>query len=209
MKNQISNIYIFKTHFEAENALRLLSHSGFDMKNLSVIGRGYHTEEQPVGFYTIGGKIKTWGKFGAFWGAIWGLLFTPAVFVLPGIGVLPMAGPVVTAFISALEGAVVGAGISVLGNALLDLGVHKNDVIRYLTALKADEFLLIVHGSTEDMRHAFRTLKGPRPQLAIESESAEQQVSSSIFARSIESSFNDIFKKDNSTDASHRWTFRA
>jgi hypothetical protein len=192
---QISNIYIYRTHFDAENALRQLSHSGFDMKNLSIVGRGYQIEEQPIGFYAKGERVKTWGKFGAFWGAVWGLLFTPAIFVLPGIGVIPMAGPVVTALVSTLEGSAIGAGISVLGCALLDLGVHKNDVIRYLTALKADDFLLIVHGDTEEMRHAYRVLNGPRPQLGFSPKEELKQITSAINVYSIQPSFNDLFKK--------------
>lgn len=193
MGNQISNIYIFKSHVEAENALRLLSHSGFDMKNLSILGRGYHSEEQPIGFYTRGDRMKTWGKYGAFWGAIWGLLFTPAVFVLPGVGVLPMAGPIVNALISALEGAAIGAGVSVVAIALLDLGVHKNDVIQYLVALKAYEFLLIVHGNAEETLKAYRLLKGPIPQLTFSPGLSVKEESPKPSTFSRQTSFNNFF----------------
>ena len=71
---------------------------------MSLVGKGYHSEEHPVGFYTVGDRIKTWGGIGAFWGDIWGLLLAPAVFFLPGLGLMAMAGPVVTALVSALEG---------------------------------------------------------------------------------------------------------
>ena len=107
MRSDISNVYLFKTHHDAENAVRTLALASFDMKHLSIVGRGYHTEEHPLGFYSKGDRIRSWGKFGAFWGAIWGLLFVPAVFVLPGLGVVAMAGPLVTVLVSALEGAVV------------------------------------------------------------------------------------------------------
>ena len=135
MEKQQSNVYVFKTHFEAENAVRLLGNSGFDMKHLSVIGKGYHTEEHPIGFYTKGDRIISWGKFGAFWGAIWGLIFAPAVFLIPGIGVMAMAGPVVTALVSALESAVVVGGLSALGSALVELGVQKDQAIKYEVAI--------------------------------------------------------------------------
>jgi hypothetical protein len=42
------------------------------MKHLSVVGKGYHSEEKVVGFYNIGDRIKFWGTRGAFWGGFWG-----------------------------------------------------------------------------------------------------------------------------------------
>ena len=175
MPKQLSNVYVYKTHIEAENALRTLSLAGIDMKHLSVVGRGYHTEEHPLGFYTKGDRIRTWGRYGAFWGAIWGLLFTPAVFVLPGIGVLPMAGPLVAALVSALEGAVMGGGLTVLGSALLALGVHQDKVIKYEIALKADQFLLIVHGSDDEIQRAHSQLEGPYKQLGYDHQLPDEE----------------------------------
>ena len=142
--------YVFNTHVEAENAIQTLSRSGFDVKKLSLVGKGYHTEEHPLGFYTSGDKIKTWGGMGAFWGGIWGLLLGPAVFFLPGLGLLAMAGPVVVTLVGVLEGAVVVGGLSALGAALTQIGVPKDQVIKYETALKVDKYILMVHGSTED-----------------------------------------------------------
>jgi hypothetical protein len=175
MPKQLSNVYVYKTHIDAENALRTLSLAGIDMKHLSVVGRGYHTEEHPLGFYTKGDRIRTWGRYGAFWGAIWGLLFTPAVFVLPGIGVLPMAGPLVAALVSALEGAVMGGGLTVFGSALLALGVHQDKVIKYEIALKADQFLLIVHGSDDEIQRAHSQLEGPYKQLGYDHQLPDEE----------------------------------
>ena len=135
-----------------------MSQSSFDMKKLSLVGKGYHTEEKPMGFYTTGERIKAWGGTGAFWGGIWGLLLAPAVFVLPGLGVVGMAGPFVATLIGALEGAVVVGGLSALGAALTQIGVPKDQVIKYEAALKVDKFLLVVHGSAEDQAQARRVL---------------------------------------------------
>jgi hypothetical protein len=150
--NNVGNAscYIFNTHLEAEAAIHSLSRAGFDLKKLSLVGSGYHSEEKPVGFYTVGDKIKTWGGVGAFWGGMWGLLLGPAVFFLPGLGLLALAGPVVAGLVAALEGAVVVGGISALGAALTQIGVPEDQVIKYETALKVDKYLLMVHGSEED-----------------------------------------------------------
>jgi hypothetical protein len=149
-----SSVYVFNTHVEAEDAIRLLSGTGFDVKKLSLVGKGYHSEEHPVGFYTVGDRIKAWGGMGAFWGGIWGLLLAPAVFFLPGLGFVALAGPLVSALVGALEGAVVVGGVSALGAALTDLGVAKDQVIKYESALKADRYVLMIHGDAEEIEKA-------------------------------------------------------
>jgi len=162
VEKENSSVYVFPTHVEAEEAIRHLSKSGFDVKKLSLVGKGYHSEEHPVGFYTAGDRIKAWGGVGAFWGGIWGLLFAPAVFLIPGVGLVAMAGPFAAALIAALEGAVVVGGISALGAALTQVGVPKDQVIKYETALKADNFLLLVHGSAEDEAQVRNVLAGTK-----------------------------------------------
>lgn len=159
MKTEHSSVHLFNTHIEAEQAIRSLNRSGFEMKKLSLIGKGYHSEEHPVGFYTLGERIKSWGGIGAVWGAVWGLLFAPAVFFVPGLGLMAMAGPFGSALVSALEGAVVVGGISALGAALTQIGLPKEQVIKYEVALKADKYLLLVHGTAEDELRADTVLK--------------------------------------------------
>lgn len=157
---------VFDTHSAAEDAIRTLGKSGFDMKKLSLVGKGYHSEEKPMGFYTTGDRIKVWGSTGAFWGGIWGLLLAPAVFVLPGLGVVGMAGPLVATLVAALEGAVVVGGLSALGAALTQVGVPKDQVIKYEAALKVDKYLLVVHGSAQDQERARSVLDEAKTEVA-------------------------------------------
>lgn len=155
-------VYVYRTHAEAEEAIQALNKSGFDLTKLSLIGKGYHSEENPLGFYTAGDRIKSWGGMGAFWGGIWGLLLAPAVFFIPGIGMLAMAGPVVSTLVGALEGAVVVGGLSALGAALVSAGMPKDKVIKYESALKVDNYVLMVHGSPEELRAAGAALAQAR-----------------------------------------------
>lgn len=152
-------VYVFNTHIEAEEAVKALSKSGYDVKKLSIIGKGYHTEETPIGFYTMGDRIKSWGGMGAFWGGIWGLLIAPAVFFLPGFGLVAMAGPIVAALVAALEGAVLVGGVSAIGAALMQIGVPKDQIMKYETALKVDKYVLMVHGSVEEQDQARTVLE--------------------------------------------------
>lgn len=149
-----SPVYVFDTHLEAEAAIQDLARAGFDVKKLSLVGKGYHSEEHPVGFYSVGDRMKAWGGIGAFWGGIWGLMLAPAVFFLPGLGLMAMAGPLVAVLVSALDSAIVVGGMSALGAALVQVGVPHNHAIKYETALKADKYMLLVHGTTADKAQA-------------------------------------------------------
>jgi len=158
MKKEASSLFVFDTHVEAETAIRALTRSNFDVTKISLIGKGYHSEEHPVGFYSVGDKIKSWGGVGAFWGGIWGLLLAPAVFFLPGLGLIAMAGPFVTALVGGVEGAVVMGGLSALGAAMMTIGVPKEQLIKYESAVKADKYVLIVHGGIEEITLAHHIL---------------------------------------------------
>ena len=166
MSNPDSAFFVFDSHAAAEDAIRTLGQSGFDMKKLSLVGKGCHSEEKPMGFYTAGDRIKAWGGTGAFWGGIWGLLLAPAVFVLPGLGVVGMAGPLVATLVGALEGAVVVGSLSALGAALTQIGVPQDQVIKYEAALKVDKYLLVVHGSADDQQRARAVLAQAKTAVA-------------------------------------------
>jgi uncharacterized membrane protein len=75
--SSISNVVVavYDTHAEAEQTVKELQKSGFDMKKLSIVAKNPHAEEHVVGFYNSGDRIKHWGKAGAFWGGMWSLLF--------------------------------------------------------------------------------------------------------------------------------------
>ena len=45
---------------------------------------------------------------------------------------------------------------------MLELGVDHSNAVKYEVALKADQFLLMVHGSEAEMQHAKSMLEGPK-----------------------------------------------
>ncbi len=158
-----SAVATYATHESAEAAVKELQKSGFDMKKLSIVGRDYHTDEHVVGYYNVGDRMKAWGKTGAFWGGIWGWLFGSAFFFIPGIGPLVIAGPLISWLVGALEGAVVVGGLSALGAGLCSIGIPKNSIVQYETALKAGKFLLIAHGNPEEISRAKEILNATTP----------------------------------------------
>ncbi len=131
-----------------------LAAAGFDMKNLSVVGKGYHTDEKVVGFYNAGDRIKFWGTRGAFWGGLWGWFVGGLFLTIPVIGHVVILGYLAAMAISAVESAVVVGGLSALGAALYGIGVPKDSVIQYETAVKSDSFLVMAHGTAEETARA-------------------------------------------------------
>jgi len=148
-----SVVAIYETHSQAEEAVKELQRSGFDMKKMSIVGKDYHTDEHVVGYYNTGDRMKYWGKQGAFWGGLWGMLFG-AFFIIPGLGPILVAGPLVAWIVGALEGAVVVGGLSALGAGLYSIGIPKDSVVKYEAALKSDKFLLLAHGTADEVAKA-------------------------------------------------------
>ena len=159
-------VAIYQSHVEAEAAIKELQQSGFDMKKLSIVGRDYHTDEHVVGYYNAGDRMKYWGKMGAFWGGFWGLLFGSAFFWVPGIGQILVAGPLVAWIVGALEGAVIVGGLSAIGAGLYSLGIPKDSIVRYETAIKTGKYLLIAHGTPEETARAQKIITGTSPEAS-------------------------------------------
>ena len=170
-----ATVAIYKSHAEAEAAVKELQHSGFDMKKLSIVGRDYHTDEQVVGYYNAGDRMKYLGKMGAFWGGMWGFLFGSAFFFIPGVGPLLVAGPLVGWIVGALEGAVIVGGLSAIGAGLCSLGIPVDSIVQYETAIKSGKFVLIAHGSAEDATRARELLNRSNPEAIAEHVSSHAQ----------------------------------
>jgi uncharacterized membrane protein len=157
-----SVVAIYETHVQAEEAVKELQQAGVDMQSISIAAKDTHTDEHVVGYYNAGDRMKYWGKIGAFWGGFWGLLFGSAMFAIPGLGPLLVAGPLVAWIVAGLEGAVVVGGVSAVGAGLVSIGIPKDSVLEYDVALKSDKFLLIVHGTPDEVEKAKQIIAGTR-----------------------------------------------
>src|SRR5208282_1789505 len=100
---------------------------------------------------------------GAFWGGLWGMFFGGLFLAIPVVGHVVVLGYLGAMVIAAIESAVVVGGASALGAALYSLGVPKDSVIQYETAVKADSFLVMAHGTAEEMARAKTILGALKP----------------------------------------------
>jgi len=163
MSEQNAVVAVYSSHAGAEEAVRELQRRGIDMRTLSIIGRDTHSDEHVVGYYNTGDRMKYWGKTGAFWGGIWGLLLGSAFFAIPGVGPVLVAGPLVGWIVGALEGAAVVGGLSAIGAGLYSIGIPKDSVVEYELAVKTDKFLLVAHGTAADVAKAKEILDSSSP----------------------------------------------
>jgi hypothetical protein len=163
MSTENSVVAVYRTHAEADRAVKELQRGGVDMHKLSIVGKGYHTDEQVVGYYNAGDRMKYWGKVGAFWGGFWGLLFGSALFIIPGLGPILVAGPLVAWIVAGLEGAVELGALGALGAGLFSIGIPKDSIVKYETALKTDQFVLIAHGTAAEVAKAKEIIDSTNP----------------------------------------------
>jgi hypothetical protein len=168
-------VAVYNSHAEAEQAVAKLSAASFDIKQVSIIGKDYHTQENVVGYYTTGDRMKSWGGLGAFWGGIWGLLFGAGVFLIPGIGPVLIGGPFLAALVGALESAVVVGGVSALAAGLVSQGIPKKSAIKYEAEVKADKFVLVAHGTAEEAERAHAILSTTSPVSIEKHDAADAQ----------------------------------
>ena len=163
MEKSDTVVAVFADHPAAEAAVKKLTAAGIDMKNLSVVGKGYQIDEKVVGFYNAGDRIKFWGKRGAFWGGLWGMFFGGLFLTIPVVGHVVVLGYLASMALYGIENAIVVGGMSALGAALYGIGVPKDSVIQYETAVKADSFLVMAHGAAEEIARAKAILGTANP----------------------------------------------
>ncbi len=156
----IENLVIatYDNHQRAEDAVKELQKAGFDMKKLSILGKGMENEQHIMGYYNAPERAIFWGKNGAIWGGLLGLLFGSAMFMVPGVGPLFVLGPLAGWILGAIEGAVVVGGLSALGAALFSIGIPKNSALQYESDIKMSKFLVLAHGSDSEIDTARQIL---------------------------------------------------
>lgn len=158
MSEQNTVIGVFADHVAAERAVKKLAEAGIPLTHLSVVGKGYHTEEKVTGFYNTGDRVMFWGKRGAFWGGLWGWLAGGVFLTVPVVGHVVVLGYLAAAVVAAIEGAVVVGGMSALAAAIYGSGIPKDTVLNYEAAVRADSFLVMAKGPADEMARAKQVL---------------------------------------------------
>lgn len=159
-EQQKSVVAVFVRHTGAEDAIKVLQEGGFNAKQISIIGRDCFSDEHVLGCYSGGDRIKYWGKLGAFWDGLWGLLAGAAFLVIPGVGPVLIAGHVASWIMGAIEAAIMIGGLTALGSGLVSFGIPRESVSNYEASVKLGKYLLIAHGAGNELDKAQEILRG-------------------------------------------------
>ncbi len=141
-------VAVYQSHSAVEAAIRELRKSGFDWRKISVAGRDYRD------------RATSPNHLGAFWTAIWGMLSDWDMFAISDIGLVFVAGPLAEWSAAGMENASLFGGLSALGAGLYSIGIPKSRILQYESALKEDKYLVVVHGSADEVNHAREILEG-------------------------------------------------
>ncbi len=74
-----------------------------------------------------------------------------------------------------VEGALIVGGLRGLAAALYSLGIPKDSIVAYEIAIKADGFLVMAHGFTEEIERARMLLRAVSPTI-IDVHSSQNEV---------------------------------
>jgi hypothetical protein len=158
VEHKNSAIAMFVEHSQVEKAIRRLREAGIDFYGVSVVGRGYQTDQNVIGYYSAGARMKYWGQNDAFWDGILEVLSGSAFFMIPGIGPAIVAGPIVGWIVDSLVHAVGTHEFSAIGRALYGIGVPAKSIAQYELSLVRGEYIVVVCGAPTDVTRADRVL---------------------------------------------------
>ncbi len=150
----------YRSHIEAEAAVRRLADGGLPISQISIIGRNFETREDVQGFYRPADAALDGAGTGAWLGGFFGLMAgAMGFFVFPMVGALMVMGPLS----GLIAGAIGGAGVGALINGLVASGVPRDQALKYQERLQAGEFLVVVHGTALDTAQAHTILENTVP----------------------------------------------
>ena len=158
MNNRQATVAVYTGHVLIKEAIAKLQNAGYNMKSLSIIGRDYRSNENVAGCYNTGDQMRFWGGLSAFWDGLWDLLNGSGLFIFPGFGPVLFAGPFVTSLLDILNKDDLLGESDVLGVALAGLGIPNESVTHYQTEIKRGNFVLIAHGTPEEVAGAKKLL---------------------------------------------------
>lgn len=155
-----SVVGVYSMMAQVEDAIGMLNQGEFPIKQVSLVAQDLQSEKQVQGYITTGDVAKTGAGTGAWVGGLFGLLVGAAFIWVPGFGPLFVAGPLAAALLGGVEGAVAGAAGGGLLGTLVGWGVSKDHILKYEEKLKSGKFLVIAHGSPEEVVRAHNILQG-------------------------------------------------
>ena len=147
---------VFDRVERAHAVVEQLIENDFPMDQVSVLHRagGEGDDFLGIAYGDEAERIRVWSEQGALWGSLAGLVAgASGLFVVPGVGMLLLAGPVINAIAGAAVGAGLMAGSAVatrLTTALHRLGIPEDQLESLHQAIMDGKTVLLVHTDSQD-----------------------------------------------------------
>ena len=155
-------VAVYRNETDAQHAVEKLSEKGCAMDMLSVLGRAHPSGDDVLGIYyaSAGARMKAWARQGALWGALWGMVTgAAALIVLPGVGTVLAAGPIVEAMIAAATH---------LGTVMHRMGIPHDHLDQLHAAIEQGHYVLLFRQASAEIQPWKSLLQASRPQLLLE-----------------------------------------
>jgi hypothetical protein len=153
-----ATLTVFKSQVDAEAALRLLARNGYDLGKVSMVGRDADSDARVSGYVNDDGRGSA-TKVGVSWGGIRGMLVGSGFCLVPGIGSVVVAGPLLGWIVRAIGNERAPDTLGALDAGLQVLGIPRASILRCEAALKVGKVVLVAEGSAMAMilaREVFR-----------------------------------------------------
>jgi len=164
---------VFDEAVKAEAAVHRLIEKDFPMDKLSLLSKAQRIGDDSLGIYytNVGERMQGWGKLGAFWGGLWGLLTGAAgLFVIPGLGPVIATGPIVQVIVNTVAGAGVAGGVmagaaaaSQLSVALRQMGIPEERLQALHDAIERGDYIVMLRSTTADLERRRPVLENHAP----------------------------------------------
>jgi hypothetical protein len=153
---------VFPHRRNAEAAIRDLRDAGFNMDDVSLIGKNVDSHDSVAGANLSdragGNKADEGAKAGAGTGAalggLGGLLVGLGALAIPGIGPVLAGGALATALATTAAGGAIGAAAGGLTGALVGLGIPEERAKFYNDRVNRGDYLVMVDGTEAEIRRA-------------------------------------------------------
>lgn len=167
MSKKNACVLLYPNYQDARQAVEKLQTQNFNMKTVSIIGKGDASLQQhfgtsaidkQVGFHNISARWRE-----SLWNIPGGVLF----FTLADFGALVAAGSIVALLMQEKNDMDINKGFTVLATALFNMGIPGESIKQYEEAVKAEKILLTVNGVRSDVEQACHILHNETQQATV------------------------------------------
>ena len=160
MDQQHLSVAVFESHPPAQKALYLLRTSENCLKNVSVAGKAYASDEKAAGMHNLQGRTTVWGGQGPFWSRLWADFGGGLMLSTPFMGSVAIFGNLAEILTVALHARQTIHGLTPFSSALFATGIPRSKVLAYENAVKAHGLLVLFQGTHAQTKVAQYTCVG-------------------------------------------------